>query len=288
MSEDLWHDKQNAETYADYAESHTMYSGWGKALVDSATPRSGDVILDLACGGGASTRAIRERTPAECTILGTDYSSAQIEVAQQRSSDDSIHYLVSAAEQVHLVLPTPANIVTCSCAVWFFDFPKVLESLAKCTTTDVRFVFNATCDPIAARPDATTTDRPDILTRARELATTRYGYSTPASSPCDRWYQYHIQDYLDWFNASPFRITNLKARYEGTDSSNSEAKTDWWDIPVFLCSHLPGLTYEQAKAVFQAARKEIDSERNRSEASTSANVQQQKQFKGWIYCAERL
>lgn len=85
---------------------------------------SGDRVVDVGCGGGATTRAAARRAPGG-HALGVDLSSPLIELARRRTADDGPDNasFAHADAQVHPFAVGSADLVISRHGAMFFDDP---------------------------------------------------------------------------------------------------------------------------------------------------------------------
>src|SRR5262245_28122156 len=60
---------------------------WASRVADAAEIRSGDRVLDVACGTGALTRAVMSRTGSGSGVAGVDAGAGMLEVARRLAPD---------------------------------------------------------------------------------------------------------------------------------------------------------------------------------------------------------
>ncbi|MDX2132864.1 MAG: bifunctional demethylmenaquinone methyltransferase/2-methoxy-6-polyprenyl-1,4-benzoquinol methylase UbiE [Planctomycetota bacterium] len=69
---------------------------WRNFAVRQAAVRPGDVVLDVACGTGALTRAFAARSPASL-VIGADYTRAMLDIAARDRPDARTTYIEADA-----------------------------------------------------------------------------------------------------------------------------------------------------------------------------------------------
>jgi len=80
-----------------------LYPGWREVLVARLAPRPGQVVVDVACGGGANFAALRARVGPTGVIVGIEESVELLDVAARQlahrgwANVELIHAAVGAA-----------------------------------------------------------------------------------------------------------------------------------------------------------------------------------------------
>ena len=100
-------------------------------LVKLAKIKSGDMVLDIACGTGAVTKKILNKVGKSGMVLGLDVSINAIKIAKKWSAKNNLDFLVSDAE--HTFFAKKFDTITCQYGIFFFpNTLKVLKNLKKC------------------------------------------------------------------------------------------------------------------------------------------------------------
>lgn len=98
------------------------FEPWARLLLDKLNPRSGQAVLDVACGPGTVTRLAAQRVGPKGSVTGCDLSPAMLELARSKKSIDvsaSIQYLECPADA--LGFPDGVfDLVTCQQGLQFF------------------------------------------------------------------------------------------------------------------------------------------------------------------------
>jgi SAM-dependent methyltransferase len=63
-----------------------LFTPWAVVLLDSIALRSGETVLDVACGPGSVTRLAAERVGPTGRVLGCDFSPAMLALARAKAS----------------------------------------------------------------------------------------------------------------------------------------------------------------------------------------------------------
>jgi SAM-dependent methyltransferase len=117
-----WAGEQGDRWLANVERFEAMLAPIGEALLKRAGYSSGEHVLDIGCGGGASTRAIASLVAPEGTVLGIDISPGLIAHAAGLSiGDASIDYVCIDAAK--LTLDKPFDRIHSRFGAMFFDDP---------------------------------------------------------------------------------------------------------------------------------------------------------------------
>lgn len=110
-----------AETYEDIYVPR-IFIPWAKLLIEQASLRPGEQLLDVATGPGTVARLAAEKLGRSGRVVATDISAVMLAIARQkpRSSEAAeIHYVESPAAP--LTAPGSAfDLVTCQQGLQFF------------------------------------------------------------------------------------------------------------------------------------------------------------------------
>ena len=97
-----------------------LFAQWAPLLVEAAGVRSGQSVLDVACGTGVAARAAADRMGGEGKVVGLDLNESMLTVARRLRSDIEWRRGDVAA------LPFPDDsfdVVLCQSALMFFPDP---------------------------------------------------------------------------------------------------------------------------------------------------------------------
>ena len=100
-----------------------MAAVFGQAALEAVAPATGEHVLDVGCGAGASSLALAARVGAQGHVLGVDISASLIGRARALAPVDApVRFQVADASSVEL--PEGAfDIVFSRFGVMFFDDP---------------------------------------------------------------------------------------------------------------------------------------------------------------------
>src|SRR5438445_5063041 len=108
-----------------------IFIPWGELIGETAAPRLGESLLDVATGPGTVARVAAGRLGPSGRVVGTDLSGAMIELARRQPAPDGapIEYLVAPADPLP-VADASFDIVTCQQGLQFFpDSPAAVSEM---------------------------------------------------------------------------------------------------------------------------------------------------------------
>jgi ubiquinone/menaquinone biosynthesis C-methylase UbiE len=98
------------------------FDPWARLLLDKLNPKSGQSVLDVACGPGTVTRLAAQRVGLNGRVTGCDLSPAMLELARSKNPIDGsapIEYLERSADALG-VSDGVFDLVTCQQGLQFF------------------------------------------------------------------------------------------------------------------------------------------------------------------------
>jgi len=104
---------------------NTVFQAINDRLLERAAPTTGERVLDIGCGTGATTRDIASRIGQKGSVVGVDISSLLLERAEERKAHaglDHIQYLLADA-QTHEFDPDHFDLMISLFGVMFFADP---------------------------------------------------------------------------------------------------------------------------------------------------------------------
>src|SRR5712691_12561106 len=106
-----------------------IFARWAPDLIEAAGVRSGERVLDVACGTGVVTRLLAERVGAGGRVVGLARDPGMLAVARTAASRLNIEWLEGSA--VKMPLPDAAfDAVVCQQGLQFFpDRPAALREM---------------------------------------------------------------------------------------------------------------------------------------------------------------
>jgi SAM-dependent methyltransferase len=120
----------------------------GAAGLRALAPGAGERILDLGCGGGASTAALADAVGPEGRVTGIDVSPDLLAVARARLAGRGNVELIEADAGRHPFAPSAEDALFSRFGAMFFDDPPAaFANLRRALKPDARAVFVAWREP---------------------------------------------------------------------------------------------------------------------------------------------
>jgi SAM-dependent methyltransferase len=118
-----WNGQSGEYWVANQARLDAMFAVFGQAAIEAAAPATGERVLDVGCGAGASSRALASRVGAGGHVLGVDISEPLIGRARALAPQDTPAQF-RVADPSSAELPEGAfDILFSRFGVMFFDDP---------------------------------------------------------------------------------------------------------------------------------------------------------------------
>jgi SAM-dependent methyltransferase len=118
-----WNGQSGERWVAYQARLDAMLAVFGQAAIEAAAPATGEHVLDIGCGAGASSLALAARVGAGGHVLGVDISEPLIGKARVLAPQDT-PVLFQVADASSTELPEGAfDILFSRFGVMFFDDP---------------------------------------------------------------------------------------------------------------------------------------------------------------------
>ena len=118
-----WNGQSGERWVANQARLDAMLEVFGQAAMEAAAPATGERVLDVGCGAGASSLALAARVGAGGQVLGVDISEPLIGRARALAPPDSpARFRVADASSAELP-EGPFDILFSRFGVMFFDDP---------------------------------------------------------------------------------------------------------------------------------------------------------------------
>jgi ubiquinone/menaquinone biosynthesis C-methylase UbiE len=116
------HGAPPAEVYERYLVP-AIFAPWSDLLLDAATPRPGERVLDVACGTGIVARRAAQRAGPGGRVAGLDLNPAMLAAARTAAADSSVTMSIEWHEASAVLMPFPNArfaLVLCQHGLQFF------------------------------------------------------------------------------------------------------------------------------------------------------------------------
>lgn len=242
-----WTGWANAEAYEAYVRDHPVYRWLNTELVALAELEDARRVLDLACGTGATSRAVLALLPAAAEVVGVDGAAAMVGVARSRVADPRASFRVAAAAELERAVDGPFDRVLCNAALWQFPHPgAVIAAVAALLSPGGLFVFNLPASRLGGEASAA---HPFQVALSRAVAARGGGPSRDPGIDPGRLR-------ADLEEAGFSAVERHRNVYRGRQAELMELM----EIPAMLGRAAPGLRPAQRAAALAEARRNTDPE----------------------------
>lgn len=129
--------KNAAEVYEDFFLP-ALFQPWARPVVAAAQIRSGDRVLDVACGTGVLARAALEEVGPSGAVVGLDVNTGMLDVAKVKAP--SIEWREGKAERLPFETATFDKVVSQYGLMFFDDKIVALKEMARVLKPSGRLV----------------------------------------------------------------------------------------------------------------------------------------------------
>jgi len=249
----MWADHEIAELYARFCEEHPLARETSRDLALLAELSDASMVVDMACGSGATTREILTRVRQDCRITALDRSEAMLKLAEQSVADNRVKWLHASAVDVasHVA---EADAILCNSAIWQLDMPATVKASAKALRIGGRLVFNLA--PALVRhfltppPEQLRPSKPTLSQIIQAIAVLEYDFALPHPAIYRGRLEMTPEGICDLLERNGFVVDHVKPlEYE----QSAESQIAWLGVPIFTENVLPGLPRDVQLKVLEAA-----------------------------------
>ena len=120
---EFWNTRGGDQWVNEQARYDAMLEPCGRRLLDAADLQSGERVLDVGCGSGASSLESARRVGPEGLVVGVDLSGPMIETARRRASEFGVACSFVQGDAQTMSFDGTFDAVISRFGVMFFDDP---------------------------------------------------------------------------------------------------------------------------------------------------------------------
>jgi ubiquinone/menaquinone biosynthesis C-methylase UbiE len=254
-----WASPDTAEAYARFCAEYPLYRLASEDVAAAAGVDTAGLVIDLACGTGATSEVILDRLPGNGRLVAVDSSAAMLAAARARLADPRLSWVHARAEDLASHVAGPADAVVCSSAIWQTDMPVAFAAVRQVLRPGGRFAFNIGADCMTMPDDAPA--QPDtelsLLELTRQAAISSGWEPSEWRQPAGRQPRAEItvESVTGMLAAAGFGAPRADAVEYRTDQGMTRA---WLSIPIFTERWFPGLSYERRMDALATACQQLD------------------------------
>ncbi len=107
----------------------TIFQAWPKPVMDAANVEPGHRVLDVACGTGVLTRAVRDRVGPGGSVIGLDINEGMLAVATRKTPD--IEWRQGRAEELPFETDSFDRVVSQFGMMFFTDRQAAVQEMIR-------------------------------------------------------------------------------------------------------------------------------------------------------------
>ena len=248
-----WDDSRTAEMYERFTRRFPMYDETSRDLVSFAGVSTASRIVDLACGTGATTRAILSVAQPESEVSALDGSPAMIGVAEQVVTDRRVRWVCADACDLDAHV-ADVDVIVCNSAIWQFDMPRAFETVTRVLRRGGRFAFSVGRQFILLplTEEELSPAKPSLWEYMQAVATLDYDYVAPFRGRSALLSEEIVRSMI---TDAGLRLDTFEIR---SYDASAEQDRAWFEIPVFADNVLAGMPYEDQLRVIDKASRYVD------------------------------
>jgi SAM-dependent methyltransferase len=245
---DSWGEDDNARRYDAFTREYAIYQETSRDLIALARPAADSVVLDLACGTGATTREILAALGPDGAVIGVDKSAAMLAMAASSVADPRVTWIHARTESVAQHLTTRVGAAVCNSAIWQTDLAETAGGVRAVIRDGGRFAFNVPTDFLADSADpGWRVSEPSLVSEMRAIAERDYGWTPDAGMRRRRQTRESICRFLV---EAGFEVERVA---EFSHEESAESQLAWLKLPIFSRDRLRGVPYEDRMQILDKA-----------------------------------
>lgn len=137
----LWN--KSGKQYHKYALNFPQYKKTNEKLVEITKIKPNQIVVDLACGTGLTTKEVLKNHPNVKKIYAIDFSEDMVNIAKEFVQSKKAVFMVADAQDLDTFISEKVDVVLCNSAFWQFkNQNQVLNTISNILKGDGIFVFN--------------------------------------------------------------------------------------------------------------------------------------------------
>lgn len=256
MASPGWSSAENASRYAEFTRRFPLYQRTSEDLASLLPLQDASLVVDLACGTGATTEVLLGKVPGNTRIIAVDGSEAMQAIARERITDPRVAWVTARLEGFDAALnePAGADAVICNSAIWQSDLPATFAAVRHVLRPGGRFAFNIAggfvrLDQPVPKPAEPRRRVPSLFELMHAVAVHDYGHTSPLPSG-PRTPRPTLEQLRELLAAAGLRMLHSEVFEYG---QSVEAHYAWLKVPVFTEWAYGALSYEQRMAALDKA-----------------------------------
>ncbi len=240
-------------TFSKFA-SNPFYRVQNARLVEMAGVRSGQRIVDLACGNGGVTRLIldRLRGARNSVVIGIDHSSEMLKQAMEELNDarnTAVQFVQSKVENLSdSVKDSVDTVIFCNAIHYVSDKQMLLTEISKTLKPGGKLAFNTAFFDGAHPPETNLFARKWMMKAVRTLRR-EYGLTPSRGDKVESRRQLTPEDYRQLLEENGFKIAEQEI---DTVQVPIEGWLDISSFSDFISGVMPGVPLDKASAALKS------------------------------------
>lgn len=137
----LWN--KSGKQYHEYALNFPQYKQTNEKLVEIADIKANQIVVDLACGTGLTSKEVLKNCPDVKKIYAIDFSEDMINVAKEFVQSKKVAFIVADAQDLDKFISEKVDVVLCNSAFWQFQNQnQVLNAISNVLKKNGKLIFN--------------------------------------------------------------------------------------------------------------------------------------------------
>jgi trans-aconitate methyltransferase len=251
----LW-DGQSSMLYAAYCDKHDTYSVTSAHLVElvADSVASPTRVVDLACGTGVTSLAVRSRFGNGVEIIGVDRAEHMLDIARTNPLLWDVKFVHAKAELISDHVEPYIDAILCNSAFWLMNMPAVLRHAWSLLSPGGVFAFSCPGYLLRERGNhALLSEMPALMLSFAEKA------SSSSFTPSTGWVgsDYSLSEAAleRMADAAGFALSRRKSLVV---LETNQATYDAMQIPAILERYFPAISPHKRLEVLESLFKKLE------------------------------